>query len=69
MKGLGYFDYYNGYQINSSDGNPVTREVRAGDGGAAVAQPVPRQDGQAGHFGTDGDGWYSYTLGEWHISP
>jgi hypothetical protein len=30
-------------------------------------QPVPRQDGQAGHFGRDGDGWYSYELGTWHI--
>ena len=30
-------------------------------------QPVPRQDGQAGHFGDAGDGWYSYNLGSWHI--
>lgn len=67
VKGAGYFAYYNGYQVNSSDGSPVTQEVSAGDGGAPVVQPVPRQDGQAGHFGTDGDGWYSYNLGSWHI--
>jgi hypothetical protein len=30
-------------------------------------QPVPRQDGQAGHFGQSGDGWYSYNLGSWHL--
>ncbi|HXS25276.1 MAG TPA: metallophosphoesterase, partial [Gemmatimonadales bacterium] len=67
VKGAGYFAYYNGYQVNSSDGSPVTQEVSAGDGGAPVVQPVPRQDGQAGHFGADGDGWYSYNLGSWHI--
>ncbi len=42
-----------------------------------IAQPVPRADGQAGHFdlGADGglngtgvgDGWYSYNLGSWHL--
>ncbi|HVS76789.1 MAG TPA: hypothetical protein VHE11_07630, partial [Steroidobacteraceae bacterium] len=67
VKGAGYFDYYNGYQVNSTDGSPVTEPVSAGDGGAPVVQPVPRQDGQAGHIGTDGDGWYSYNLGGWHI--
>ena len=50
---------------------------------APVAQPIPRSDGQAGHFdqtggvGNDstgwaapvgvGDGWYSYNLGSWHL--
>lgn len=67
VKGVGYFDYYNGYEVNSTDGSPVTAAVTAGDGGAPVVQPVPRQDGQAGHMGTDGDGWYSYNLGGWHI--
>ena len=67
VHGAGYFDYYNGYQVNPNDGSPVTSAVSAGDGGAPVTQPVPRQDGQAGHFGTDGDGWYSYDLGSWHI--
>ena len=42
-----------------------------------IAQPIPRPDGQAGHFelgangglnGTGvGDGWYSYNLGGWHL--
>jgi len=38
-------------------------------------QPVPRADGQAGHFEEPpngvgvgvGDGWYSYNLGSWHL--
>ncbi|MFZ0744665.1 MAG: hypothetical protein WAM85_09660 [Terracidiphilus sp.] len=38
-------------------------------------QPVPRADGQAGHFEEPpdgvgvgvGDGWYSYNLGAWHL--
>jgi hypothetical protein len=39
-------------------------------------QPIPRADGQAGHFdlvngGVNGDGlgdgWYSYNLGSWHL--
>src|SRR5580658_7441587 len=38
-------------------------------------QPVPRADGQAGHFEEPpngvgvgvGDGWYSYNLGTWHL--
>jgi len=37
-----------------------------------IAQPVPRADGQAGHFEAGspvgvGDGWYSYNLGSWHL--
>ena len=44
--------------------------------GATTAnpQPVPRADGQAGHFEEPadggvgvGDGWYSYNLGAWHL--
>jgi acid phosphatase type 7 len=45
------------------------------------AQPIPRSDGQAGHFEQTGgvgltvsggptgvgDGWYSYNLGSWHL--
>lgn len=67
VHGYGYFDYYNGYHVDPSTGNPVTASVSAGDGGQPVVQPVPRDDGQAGQFGTDGDGWYSYNLGGWHI--
>ncbi|MGB6828516.1 MAG: metallophosphoesterase family protein [Terracidiphilus sp.] len=41
----------------------------------ANPQPVPRADGQAGHFEEPpdgvgvgvGDGWYSYNLGSWHL--
>lgn len=45
-----------------------------------IAQPVPRTDGQAGHFEASGglgstvanpigvgDGWYSYNIGSWHL--
>ena len=40
-----------------------------------IPQPVPRADGQAGHFEEPpngvgvgvGDGWYSYNLGSWHL--
>jgi hypothetical protein len=48
-----------------------------------AAQPIPRADGQAGHFEESGgletaiipaagpvgvgDGWYSYNLGSWHL--
>jgi len=40
-----------------------------------VPQPIPRADGQAGHFEEPpngvgigvGDGWYSYNLGSWHL--
>jgi hypothetical protein len=67
VHGYGYFSYYNGYQIDPNTGNPVTQAVTAGDGGAPVVQPVPRADGQAGQFGSNGNGWYSYDLGGWHI--
>ena len=67
VHGFGYFSYYNGYQVDPNSGNPVTTSVIAGDGGAPVVQPVPRPDGQAGQFGADGDGWYSFNLGDWHI--
>ncbi|MGA2719696.1 MAG: hypothetical protein ABSF78_12090, partial [Candidatus Acidiferrales bacterium] len=93
VAGYGYFSYYNGFQVNSS-GQPIT--VQLGDPcpealsaacnypGLTTSdpQPVPRSDGQAGHFeqtggvGTTstpgatvgvGDGWYSYNLGSWHL--
>jgi hypothetical protein len=64
--GLGYFDYYNGIQLNA-DGSQQTT-TRANDPSTKVAgnwtQPVPRTDGQAGEVGRD---WYSYDLGNWHI--
>jgi hypothetical protein len=63
--GYGYFGYYNGYQLNP-DATPVTHPFTNSTGGT-FTQPQPRQDGQAGAFGTTGDGWYSYNLGAWHI--
>jgi hypothetical protein len=71
VHGDGYFDYYNGYQHNPADGSPVTDTFTVEEGpeagSATFTQPRPRQDGQAGHVGADGDGWYSYDLGSWHI--
>ena len=66
--GYGYFDYYNGYQLNN-DATPVTHtfSVTTGATGATFTQPVPRAQGQAGDFGTTGNGWYSYNLGSWHL--
>jgi hypothetical protein len=66
VHGAGYFDYYNGYQVNPTNGNAVMG-MFSSTGGAPVSQPIPLQDGQAGHFGASGDGWYSYDLGAWHI--
>jgi acid phosphatase type 7 len=91
VAGYGYFSYYNGFQIDTS-GNPITTTVpdpcpaTPADVAAACnnpgkttpnPQPIPRADGQAGHFelgpnaGANGtgvaDGWYSYNLGSWHL--
>ena len=92
VAGYGYFSYFNGYQINSA-GQPITATLAdpcpssmTGCGYPAATtpnpQPVPRADGQAGHFEETGgvgstipaggpvgvgDGWYSYDLGAWHI--
>jgi hypothetical protein len=66
VHGRGYFDYYNGTELNS-DGTPVEEVIASENGGAPFTQPRPRQDGQAGHYGEDGNGWYSYDLGSWHI--
>ncbi|HET9103175.1 MAG TPA: metallophosphoesterase [Solirubrobacteraceae bacterium] len=64
--GYGYFDYYNGYQLDPA-GNPVTHTFPDAADPNTFTQPVPRPAGQAGQFGTAGDGWYSYNLGAWHI--
>jgi acid phosphatase type 7 len=66
VHGRGYFDYYNGTELNS-DGASVEETIASESGGSPFTQPRPRQDGQAGHYGEDGDGWYSYDLGSWHI--
>lgn len=71
VHGDGYFDYYNGYQHDPATGGPLTDTFTVEEGPeagkATFTQPRPRQDGQAGHVGEDGDGWYSYDLGSWHI--
>ena len=88
VAGYGYFSYYNGFQTDVH-GNQITTTVpnpcpiasvsckSAAAAEPLFAQPVPRADGQAGHFelGVNaglngsgvGDGWYSYNLGSWHL--
>jgi hypothetical protein len=92
VAGYGYFSYFNGYQIDTT-GQPITTTLgdpcpssMTGCGYPAATtpnpQPIPRADGQAGHFEETGgvgetlpaggqvgvgDGWYSYDLGSWHI--
>src|SRR6516165_3244364 len=62
--GIGYFDYYNGIQLNP-DGSQKTETLPITTGGGGTfTPPVPRPDGQAGEVGRD---WYSYNLGDWHI--
>ena len=58
MRGLGYFDYYNGVQ-HSSSGSEVDDTVTNPATGHVVTQPAPQPEGQAGSFGQSGDGWYS----------
>jgi hypothetical protein len=92
VAGYGYFSYFNGFQIDTT-GAPLTTTLTdpcpssmtgCGYPGTTtpVAQPIPRADGQAGHFEGSGgvgstmpaggavgvgDGWYSYNLGTWHL--
>jgi hypothetical protein len=66
VRGVGYFDYYNGIQHNSADGSEVDETITSASGGATV-QPVPLNQGQAGDYGARGNGWYSYDLGHWHL--
>jgi hypothetical protein len=63
--GDGYFDYYNGYELNS-DATPVTDTfpITTTAAGGTFTQPKPRPNGQAG---PSGQGWYSYDLGDWHL--
>lgn len=68
VHGDGYFDYYNGYQHNPADGSALTDSFALDPPATGtITQPRPRQDGQAGHVGDTGDGWYSYNLGTWHV--
>jgi hypothetical protein len=60
VRGVGYFDYFNGLQ-HAADGSETDTMING------VSQPLPQPNGQAGPFGQAGDGWYSYDLGAWHI--
>jgi hypothetical protein len=64
--GDGYFDYFNGWQLNP-DGTAVNDTFPLASGNGTFMQPRPRPLGQAGPVGTTGNGWYSYDLGSWHI--
>src|SRR5262249_2833288 len=66
VRGLGYFDYYNGIQHNA-EGAELSDTVKNPKTGVEVSQPAPQELGQAGEFGKTGNGWYSYNLGRWHL--
>ena len=66
VAGYGYFDYFNGFQLNP-DGSPVTRTFTDKFTTGSFTQPQPRPQGQAGDFGSTGNGWYSYDIGHWHL--
>jgi hypothetical protein len=66
VRGLGYFDYYNGLQ-HGATGAEVDQTVTNPTTHVVVSQPAPQQSGQAGQFGQTGNGWYSYNLGGWHL--
>ena len=93
VAGYGYFSYFNGFQINGS-GTPIMTTLAdpcpssqtgcsySAGNSVPVSQPIPRSDGQAGHFEQTGgvgatvppggavgvgEGWYSYNLGSWHL--
>lgn len=66
VRGLGYFDYFNGL-THDANGSEIDTTVTNPTTGHTVTQPVPQQEGQAGQFGSTGNGWYSYNLGAWHL--
>lgn len=66
VRGLGYFDYYNGIR-HDEEGKELTDTVTNPKTGVVVTQPAPQPAGQAGEFGETGNGWYSYNLGAWHL--
>jgi hypothetical protein len=96
VAGYGYFSYYNGFNTDGSGNpiqttvsDPCPSSVPYFGGSSPCSypgsstpllQPVPRADGQAGHFEATGeptstmenpigrgDGWYSYDIGAWHL--
>ena len=67
VRGIGYFDYFNGIQHNA-DGSEIDETVTDPNTGKPLAtQPEPQPQGQAGDYGQTGNGWYSYNLGAWHL--
>lgn len=62
--GVGYFDYFNGFQLNPLTGKPILETDPLSTTTPPRTEPVPRPNGQAGQ---SGEGWYSYDLGSWHI--
>jgi len=70
-----------GQPVTTTIMDPCPSDPACGPGATPTAdlpaQPIPRADGQAGHFelggsgGVDGtgvgEGWYSYNLGSWHL--
>jgi hypothetical protein len=62
--GIGYFDYFNGYQLDPQTGTPLLETDPLSTTNPPRVEPVPRPNGQAGQ---SGEGWYSYDLGSWHI--
>jgi hypothetical protein len=50
VRGLGYFDYFNGIQHNAA-GSELDETVTNPTTGTVVSQPVPEPQGQAGNFG------------------
>ena len=70
-----------GTPVSTTISDPCPTNPACGPGTTVTAdlsaQPIPRADGQAGHFelgasggqnGTGvGDGWYSYNIGSWHL--
>jgi hypothetical protein len=67
VRGIGYFDYYNGIRHNA-DGSEIDQTItNPTPPNTVVTQPSPQQFGQAGAYGQTGNGWYSYNLGAWHL--
>jgi hypothetical protein len=62
--GIGYFDYFNGYQLDPLTGKPILETDPLSTTTPPRVEPVPRPNGQAGQ---SGEGWYYYDLGSWHI--
>jgi hypothetical protein len=66
VRGLGYFDYYNGIK-HDGEGEEIIDTVTNPATHVVISQPAPQPLGQAGEFGQTGNGWYSYDLGAWHL--